>query len=196
MLMTVRLVWSALILMTVSGVLAACGDVPSARLGSSPSVREFRREANGICLRFTRKAEAIDASSARQSRVLAKTVPLLEVMIMRLEGLTPPVGERRRFRQLLAVQRQSAREMRRLQRFTALNEPKLLAALKHGRPRIQVPPAEARAYPTRATLDEAMSIPGVARYYQRLDELGRASAKTGRRLVRLTKALRLADCLK
>jgi hypothetical protein len=177
------------ILLTAAGLAAGCGS------SSSPSAQSFRRDANRICSHYGRKAEAASAHPGQTARVQAKTIALLEQMNRKFERLTPPRREERRFRHFLAVQRQSLREMKRIQRFTAMNEPKALMALKRERPRRHIPPEQALEHPTGATLAEAMTIPAVARYLRGLDRLARASAESGRNGDRLMKQLHFTACL-
>ena len=154
----------------------------------------FRHDANRICAEYGRKVDAVEATPGHTARTLAKTITLLGQMNGRFQRLTPPSREKQRFGQFLAAQRQSLREMRRIQRFIARNEPKALLALKREKPRLHVPPAQALEQPTAATLAEANSIPAVRRYLRGLDALERAGAKTGRKLDQLTKQLRFTAC--
>jgi hypothetical protein len=185
--LTVRAVKAALVLLTVAGVVAGCGS-------SSPSAASFRHDGNRICAEYGRKLDAVEAKPGDTARTLAKTIPLLERMNGRFQRLTPPSREKERFQQFLEAQRQSLREMRRIQRFIATNEPKALAALKREKPRLHVPPAQALEQPTAATLAEANSIPAVRSYLRGLDSLERAGAKTGRELDRLTTQLGFTAC--
>jgi hypothetical protein len=166
--------------------LAGCGN-------SSSSPQSFRRDANRLCTHYGRKAEAIERRG-RMRPALQKTIVVLEQLNGEFQRLTPPPSDEQRFREFLAVQRESLRELRRLQRFTARNEPKAFAALKHERPRLHIPPAEALQHPTGATLAEAMSIPAFRKYVRGLDALGRADEATGRKVERLTKQLGFTAC--
>src|SRR6266576_2406577 len=112
---SVRAMRAAVILLTVPSVVAGCGS-------SSSSGQTFRPDANRICSQYGRKVEAVNTDSGQTARALAKTIALLEQMNRSLQRLTPPPREERRFQQFLAVERQSLREMRRIQRFVALNE--------------------------------------------------------------------------
>jgi hypothetical protein len=179
---------AAVILLTVPSVVAGCGS-------SSSSGQTFHPDANRICSQYGRKVEAVNTDSGQTARSLAKTIVLLEQMNRSLQRLTPPPREKRRFQQFLAVQRQSLREMKRIQRFVALNEAKALKALKREKPRIHIPPARALQHPTGATLAEAMSIPAVASYVRGLDTLARSAGQTERKRERLTKQLRFTACL-
>jgi hypothetical protein len=174
-------------LLALSWILTGCGS-------SSPSAGSFRRDANRICAEYGRKVDAVEATPGHTARTLGRTIVLLEQMNSRLQRLTPPSREKRRFEQLLDAQRQSLREMRRIQHFIALNEPKAIRALKRAKPRLHVPPAQALEQPTAATLAEANSIPAVRKYLRGLDALTRAGAKTGRKVDRLTKELRFTAC--
>jgi hypothetical protein len=167
--------------------LAGCG-------GSSSSPQSFRRDANRLCTHYGRQADAIKPAG-RMGPALAKTVHVLEQLNREFQKLTPPPSDEQRFREFLAVQRESLRELRRLQRFTARNEPKALAALKHERPRLHVPPAQALEHPTGATLAEAMSIPAFGNYVRGLEALERDDLATVRRGERLTKQLGFTACL-
>jgi hypothetical protein len=174
-------------LVAVGWVVAGCGS-------SSTSAASFRDDGNRICAEYGRKIDAVEATPGHTARTLGKTIALLEQMNSRFQRLTPPSREKRRFQQFLEAQQQALREMRRIQRFTAVNEPKALLALKREKPRLHVPPAQALEQPTAATLAEANSIPAVRKYLRGLDALTRASAKTGRKLNRLTKQLRFTAC--
>lgn len=182
-----RALWAAPVLLAVGWILTACGS-------SSPSAASFRRDGNRICAEYGRKVDAVEATPGHTARTLGKTIALLEQMNGRFQRLTPPSREKQRFQQFLDAQQQSLRVMRRLQRFTAVNEPKAILALKREKPRLHVPPAQALEQPTAATLAEANSIPAVRSYLRGLDALEQAGAKTGRKLDRLTKQLRFTAC--
>jgi hypothetical protein len=166
--------------------MAGCGS-------SSSSPQSFRRDANRLCTHHGRKADAIEPRG-RMGPALQKTIAVLEQLNSEFQRLTPPASDEQRFGEFLAVQRESLRELRRLQRFTARNEPKALAALKHERPRLHIPPVQALEHPTGATLAEAMSIPAVGKYLRGLEALGRADEATGRKVERLTKQLGFTAC--
>jgi len=77
----------------------------------------------------------------------------------------------------------------------AVNEPKAYAALRRQKPRLHIPPRQALAHPTAATLAEMMSIPAVRKYMRGLETLGRSFAPSYKRGVRLTRQLGLKGCL-
>jgi hypothetical protein len=168
---------------------ASCGK-------SGSSAQAFGREGSRICARYGRQAEAIKPPSGDTARYLSQTITVFERMNRAFRSLTPPASESKPYRQFLAALAQELRDFQQLQRFTAVNEPKALAALEHEKPRLHVPPRQALEHPTSATLAEVMSIPAVRKYQQGLDRLGRSSVQYYDRGVRLTKQLGFSGCLR
>lgn len=177
-------------------LLAALASISTSCAESSSSAQAFGREGSRICARYGRQAEAIKLPSGKMGRYLSQTVAVFEQMNRAFRRLTPPASERKPYRQFLAALAQELRDFRRLQRFTAANEPRAYAALRHEKPRLHVPPRQALAHPTGATLAEMMSIPAVRKYLQGLDRLDGSFAHHYERGVRLTKQLGFSGCLK
>jgi len=152
----------------VAAVVAGCGN--------SSSAQGFRRDANRLCGRYAPKL-VVDNPFAPMAPSLSKGVKALERMHGEFGKLTPPPNDAERFREYLRFQTEAIRQVRRLQRFAALNEPKALAAL-----------------PTDATLAEAMRIPAYRRYDRGMAALSRAYLASTRKGGRLAKELGFKAC--
>jgi exoribonuclease R len=183
-----------------SAVAVGCTLAVAAGCDSSgPSRQAFGKEANAICTKYMRRADAVPIPVAHVARHMARVLTILEQLNRALRTVAPPSQDRDRFQNYLAAQARVLRVDRQAQRELAAIEPRIYAALRTGKPTVHVAiTPETIAHPTAAILEEMNSIPGLQRATEQMTAqmaaAARSTAADRKRMRRLAKELGLSAC--
>jgi hypothetical protein len=185
---------SAIVLGCTLAVTAAAGCGSSA-----PSRQAFRKQANAICVKYTRKADAVPIPTFHVARYYSRLLGVLEESNGALVSVAPPLQDRDRFQDYLAVRAKVLRDQRKAQRVMAIYEPHMYAALRDSKPAVHIPDTpEGIAHPTAATIKEVNSIPGFRKAFAQMsaqmDAATRSAEADGKRQQRLAEELGLNAC--